>query len=52
MNLETVRKSIAMAASQLQEFNYFRKFYADTVVELIKTEGGRSLFKRSFPLML
>jgi len=52
INLETVRKSIAMAASQLQEFNYFRKFYADTVIELVKTEGGRGLFERSSAFLL
>jgi hypothetical protein len=52
INLETVRKSIAMAASQLQEFNYFRKFYADTVLELVKTEGGRGLFERSSAFLL
>jgi hypothetical protein len=52
MNLETVRKSIVMASTLLQEFNYFCKFYADTVVKLVRPAEGKSIFEQSSAFIL
>jgi len=52
MNLETVRKSIVMASTLLQEFNYFCKFYADTVVKLVRPTEGKSIFEQSSAFIL